>query len=309
MSQHRVPLEILEMIVARHATAPLSHDPRQLTAGQPSIDVHQARSVVGAFTIDAVATGAMLDVRISVTESNWNLVQTNDAADLLGIEDESIAIRVEGRATPFRTAIVCRVEERAGHARGRPRPLIQPLDQVLHEVGRLPAARRDLERLTGKGDAGHRLRRGGLFSGQVAGRRRYFGDVVQRFSGVTVEYEQVTGFRRHRDGIDDHAGAFHLDQGGRGRKVAIPQIVTDGLEVPPQLTGSSVESEQAVGKQIVARTRCSVEVGCGGSPSARREAHALRPGPFPSSCSPRLLVLECRPSRFRIPSRQAGGGC
>lgn len=93
-----VALEILKMIVARHATAPLSHDPRQLTARQPKTNVYQARSVVGAFTIDAVAACAMLDVRVAVTESHWNLVQTNDAADLLGIQDESVAIRVEGRA-------------------------------------------------------------------------------------------------------------------------------------------------------------------------------------------------------------------
>ncbi len=114
MSQHCVPLEILEMIEARHATACLSQDSRQLAAGQPGTDVHQARSGVGTFTIDAVTAGAMLDVRVTVVESNRNLVQTNDAADLLGIEDESIAVRVEGRAAPFRTTIVRRVEERAG---------------------------------------------------------------------------------------------------------------------------------------------------------------------------------------------------
>ncbi|MBV25662.1 MAG: hypothetical protein CME12_06030 [Gemmatimonadetes bacterium] len=161
-------------------------------------------------------TGAtILGVHISVTESNRDLVQTNDSADLLGVQDESIAIWIEGRATPFRAAIVCRVDERASKGRWRPRTLIEILDHVVHKVDSVLVSRGDLKSLAGKGHGRNWLRPGGHFTGQVARKRLHFFDFVQRFSCITVEYEQVARFCCYRDGIDYRAIAFELHQSGR----------------------------------------------------------------------------------------------
>ena len=61
---------------------------------------------------------------------------------------------------------------------------------------------------------------------------------------------------------------LHGEKDGRGRKIAIPKIVVDALEMPDTFAGLSVESDEAIGKEVVAHAIGPVEIesrGAGGN--------------------------------------------
>ena len=74
----------------------LSYDSPCLSTSKPITDIYEARPSVRPLTIDPVTGATICRVHISVAESNGNLIQTNDSSDLLGIQNESIAIGIEG---------------------------------------------------------------------------------------------------------------------------------------------------------------------------------------------------------------------
>ena len=62
------------------------------------------------------------------------------------------------------------------------------------------------------------------------------------------------------DGVNRPAVPLEPGERGRRRKVAIPDIVADALEVPDALAGVGLQRNQAVGVEVVARAIRAVEV-------------------------------------------------
>ena len=59
-----------------------------------------------------------------------------------------------------------------------------------------------------------------------------------------------------------NAGTVALDrnQGGRGREIAVPDVVVDTLKVPDSSAGACIDGYQCIGKKIVADPVSSVKV-------------------------------------------------
>ena len=188
VAQHTATLDLAELGKARHATASFSNDRDHLHHPQSVIDVDQTRAAIRAFAVNAMTKTAMLCVHVPVAETHGDLVQANDSGYLLGIQNESIAVRIEGRAAPLRTAIVGGIHQRAFESRWRPRSSFQILDFVLHEIDRLLIAVGNFESLASKRDNRLRLCRRGSFFRQVAWKCLDLFYGINRLSGVSVKY-------------------------------------------------------------------------------------------------------------------------
>ncbi len=92
----------------------------------------------------------------------------------------------------------------------------------------------------------------GYLSGNVAGRIARLLDRKERIAIRPVEEvdESLLGCLRNR--IDLHAVALDGEERGRGGEIAIPDVVVNALEMPDALAGGGIESQQGIGKQIVA---------------------------------------------------------
>ncbi len=75
---------------------------------------------------------------------------------------------------------------------------------------------------------------------------------------VKKKYVTLLGGLRHR--IHVLAAAFHGNEGRRRRRVAIPDVVMDELEMPDPFARRSIERDQAIGKQIVSNSVCSIKI-------------------------------------------------
>src|SRR6185312_17302865 len=88
----------------------------------------------------------------------------------------------------------------------------------------------------------------------------------ERLTRYAVEHPQETLFARLRHGIDHLAVVAHSDQFRGGRHVVIPDVVVDHLEMPQPLSGSGIEGEQTIAKEISSLAVGAVKVvlGAGG---------------------------------------------
>ncbi len=101
-----------------------------------------------------------------------------------------------------------------------------------------------------RGRARDRLCRVGLLPGRLASRHRRLLDAEDRFARLPVQDEEVAGFRRHGEGVDRLAAALDVEEHRRRRRVVVPDVVVDGLEVPAVRAGPDVHRDHRVGKQV-----------------------------------------------------------
>jgi len=105
---------------------------------------------------------------------------------------------------------------------------------------------------------------------RLRGRRRFslhgfaedglFPHREERLPGFAMEDEGMSALGDLRDGGETHAIAFDLDEVGGRRQVAIPDIVADELVVPAPLSGTRIERNQRVPKEVVAGAVATEEV-------------------------------------------------
>src|SRR5690606_25254069 len=105
-----------------------------------------------------------------------------------------------------------------------------------------------------------RLRRRGLLAGDVRGRHGPLLDRPDRLAGLALEDVDITLLARLRDDVDLAAVAAQRQQLRRLRKIQIPEVVTDRLEMPEPLAGTRIERDDAVPEEIVAVPIAAVEV-------------------------------------------------
>ena len=98
-------------------------------------------------------------------------------------------------------------------------------------------------------------------AGHHAGRIAAVLNREQRLAVGPVEQIHPALFGCLGDGIHSLAVALHGDQAGRRRKIAVPQIVPDALEMPDSLAGCGVQGQQRVGEQIVSHAIGPIKVG------------------------------------------------
>ena len=125
----------------------------------------------------------------------------------------------------------------------------------LREVGLTHALPSEWGRLARKG-----LRRPCLLAAQ--GRRGYGALFYrkERTARLTIEKENKATLRNLRDRVDAPPAARDGDEIGRGREVAIPDVVMHRLKVPETLPGLGVEREQRVGEQVRADPIAAIKV-------------------------------------------------
>src|SRR2546423_11886829 len=125
----------------------------------------------------------------------------------------------------------------------------------LREVGLTHALPSEWGRLARKG-----LRRPCLLAAQ--GRRGYGAlfDRKERTARLTIEKENKATLRNLRDRVDAPAAARDGDEIGRGREVAIPDIVMHRLKVPETLPGLGVQREQRVCEEVCADAIAAIKM-------------------------------------------------
>src|SRR5690606_41100788 len=87
---------------------------------------------------------------------------------------------------------------------------------------------------------------------------------------LALEDVDISLLARLRDDVDLAAVAAQRQQLRRLRKIQIPEVVTDRLEMPEPLAGTRIERDDAVPEEIVAVPIAAVEVVARG---ARRDEH------------------------------------
>jgi len=83
-----------------------------------------------------------------------------------------------------------------------------------------------------------------LFVWNLTLRKRNFFDGEDRFARDTIENERKTGFRDLGYRIEDLAIFADLHQDGLRRKVVIPKVVMNRLEMPEALARGRVQCDQ-----------------------------------------------------------------
>ena len=121
------------------------------------------------------------------------------------------------------------------------------------DLVRLDAEPRQRRRLHGK-----RLRRPGLFAGDIALRNRPLLDGVDRLAGFALEKEHQARLRHRDDGGNSPPVADDVHQRGRGRVVVVPHVVVRQLKVPADFAGVGIERDDRRGIQILLRAMAAV---------------------------------------------------
>src|SRR6185503_7498041 len=185
---------------------------------------------------------------------------------LVGVHVEQRRLRIEGRAAPFRAAVVTR-EDDDSLARGRREETVR---RVLPE--RRERRRTRLRRARGehvfrqalarewRRSERERLRLGAALALE---RRRGHLAILDReewLSVLAIEHEDVPGLGDLRERVDASSVAGHGDERRRSGEVEIPEVVLDRLKVPDAPTRARVEREHRVGEEIVAVPIRTVEV-------------------------------------------------
>ena len=159
--------------------------------------------------------------------------------------------------------------------------------QVLRLVADSPQCRRHTR---------NRLGRVGLLPGHRARRHRPLLDVEDRLAVLPVQDEEVAGLRRHGEGVDRLAAPLDLEQHRRRRRIVVPDVVVDRLEVPAVLAGPDVDRDHGVREEVGAVPVAAVGEG---NRRGERQEHEFpflvdreveRPG-VPAQATPPALAL------------------
>src|SRR5262245_18129503 len=87
----------------------------------------------------------------------------------------------------------------------------------------------------GSGFAGQELRRAHDLARHGAGCDLHVFNREQRLATGTIEHEEVSLFSRLRNALNRATVSPHRHQTGRGRKITIPDVMTNELKVPKLL--------------------------------------------------------------------------
>ena len=98
---------------------------------------------------------------------------------------------------------------------------------------------------TGQGRRLHRDRLGrkGHLARDIAFRYRTLFDAENRLAGFAVQDIHVSGFRCHGQSRNRPPATNDVEQSGRRRRVGVPQIVMDSLEVPLVRAGLDIDGD------------------------------------------------------------------
>ena len=226
----------------------------------------------------------------------WTSTSVMMFGDIVRVDVEQARRRIERCPRPVRSAVEAGDDDRSLQARrveGRPAADLSQSGEDRRAVGladvgdvrlieKLGGERRRLDR--------DRLRRRRLFAGNVGGGHGLFLDVEERLAGLAVEQEDIARLRHLRDGVDLLAVVRDRDQVGIDRQIVVPQVVMQRLKVPDALARPGVESDRAVGEQVVAMPVAAVEVEGGRSESGEDQA-ALHVDAEPAPGIGRAAVL------------------
>src|SRR5204863_829924 len=120
----------------------------------------------------------------------------------------------------------------------------------------------DREVLASKGRRLRRegLRRPGYLSWRIGSRHRPLFNEPERFARFAIEHPDETFFSRQRDDVDHLAIVADAQKHWRGRVVVVPNVVMDHLEVPDEFSGTRIECNQAVTKEVGPGSIGAVEI-------------------------------------------------
>ena len=104
------------------------------------------------------------------------------------------------------------------------------------------------------------MRRRGLFFCNRAGRRSAFLYGKEWLPGCSIEQIDISLFRSLRHGINRATFPLHRHERRRGRKIAVPDVVTNGLKVPDSLAGRRIQRNQGISKKIIAFSFAAKEI-------------------------------------------------
>ena len=113
--------------------------------------------------------------------------------------------------------------------------------QILHaESGTGEIGRSGRNRLDGRS----------LLARNLAGRHRPFDDFENRFAGFPIQQKQVAGLGGEGHG---RRTVLQLEQARRRRRVVIPQVMMNRLEMPDVFAGMQIHGNDGIGVQVVSR--------------------------------------------------------
>jgi len=209
------------------------------------------------------------------------------AVVLRGHEDVS-GPRIERGSAPICAAEPSREEKRA--PRGSTLGVVQPwregsgvvdaadlLDQVRAGLGvlggRVCCGDEILRRVTNARERRwphrERLRWKGQLAGDIALRYRALFDAEDRLAGLAIQEVQVTGLGRHGERGDGASVSHDVEQSWRRRRIGVPEIVMDGLEMPLVPAGLDVDGDDRITEQVCALPVTPVEKPAAGDARGR----------------------------------------
>src|SRR5215510_1034791 len=98
----------------------------------------------------------------------------------------------------------------------------------------------------------------------LRGRDRTIFDWKQRLSREPVKKEDVTSFGNLRNSVAPMTVVLHGNEIGINRQVVIPEIVAQCLKMPKAASGSGIQTDGAIGKQIVPFATAAPKIRGGG---------------------------------------------
>ena len=100
-------------------------------------------------------------------------------------------------------------------------------------------------------ELGGGLVRGGFVAWETVSFNANEAKIVKGLAGDAVEQEGVSNLGDLSYGIDPETMSFNGDEVWWGWDIPIPDIVTEFLKMPEAFSGKGIESDEAVGKEIV----------------------------------------------------------
>ena len=181
----------------------------------------------------------------------------NHPAKIVGADIKPSCVRVNAHARPFRSAIHSKIQIRMSKAGRSEKAGVDTFEACGHKGCCFLCAVSEIG--GGEFHLGKRLRQfgiglvgGGLFARQITRGRPAHAKREDGFARHPVQQQRVAVLGRGRDHIHPLAISRDGGQVRRCRHVAIPKVVGNLLEMPQPLACSRVQSDQAVGKKIIA---------------------------------------------------------
>ncbi len=184
------------------------------------------------------------------------IAHRGDPRHVAGVHEQDGRIAVDRRASPLAAAVEAREDDGPFAARRREQPVVAQAGKARSRCRvcswRQRGDVRIAHRLAGKrkGERGEGLRGPRHLAGEIGARHRALLHGKERLTARAVEEEDEARLGDLRDGIDALPGARDGHEVRRGRKVAVPDVVMHGLEVPDPTPGGRVEREERVGVQV-----------------------------------------------------------